>query len=317
MNRNSGRRHHYAAAIAVCAVMLSWSVANRDARAVDVPFVPTPAKVVDAMLAIAKVGANDFLIDLGSGDGRIVIAAAKRFGTRGFGVDIDGALVSQAEREARRQGVSDKVAFYARNLFITDIRKATVITMYLFPQVNMRLRPRLLTELKPGTRIVSHDFDLDNWRPDDKVVVPVPDKPYGAPSSDVYLWIVPANGSGSWRWQMGSGTGARDYEIVLEQRFQMLSGRATAGGQPARLSNARMRGDGIEFALVARIDGSDIRHEFAGRIAGDAIVGTAIMHAPSVQRVEWRATRVASGKMNIEAFVPSSARENHLAQERQ
>jgi ribosomal protein L11 methylase PrmA len=130
----------------------------------DVPpiaYVPTPANVVDTMLNLAKVGANDFLIDLGSGDGRIVIAAAKRFGTRGFGVDIDGVLVGEAQREAQKQGVSDKVAFYARNLFVTDIGQATVITMYLFPQVNMRLRPRLFAELKPGTRIVSRT--ISTW----------------------------------------------------------------------------------------------------------------------------------------------------------
>ena len=299
--------------IAVCAV-LAWGSAGRAALAADVPFVPTPPNVVDAMLALAKVGPADYLIDLGSGDGRIVIAAAKRFGTRGFGVDIDGALVSGAQREAQNQGVSDKVAFYARNLFVTDISRATVITMYLFPQVNMRLRPRFFADLKPGTRIVSHDFDMDNWRPDDRVTVPVPDKPYGPPTSEVYLWIVPENAAGTWRWRLG--TPAREYEVVLDQTFQMLGGRATVGGQPAQVGTGRMRGDTITFALVARVDGRDVRHELAGRVAGDAISGTVTVQGSPVQRLEWSAARSARGKINVEASTSTSAREILMAQEK-
>jgi hypothetical protein len=285
------------------------------ARAADVPYVPTPANVVDTMLDMAKVGADDYLIDLGSGDGRIVIAAAKRFGTRGFGVDIDGALVSQAQREAQKQGVSDKVSFHARNLFITDIGQATVITMYLFPQVNMRLRPRLFTELKPGTRIVSHDFDMDNWQPDAKATVPVPDKPFGAPKSDVFLWIIPANAAGTWRWRLGNGAAARDYEIVLEQTFQMLTGRATVNGQPARIEGGRMRGERIEFVLVARSDDREVRQAFSGRVSGDAVIGTATLHAATVQKLDWSATRVARGKIDFQASAPPPARKIHLVQE--
>lgn len=296
-------------------VLAGACIAGR-ACAADVPYVPTPATVVDTMLNMARIGPNDYLIDLGSGDGRIVIAAAQRFGARGFGVDIDGALVSQAEREARKQGVADKVAFYARNLFITDISKASVLTMYLLPQVNLRLRPRLFTELKPGTRVVSHDFDMDGWEPDDRVTVPVPDKPYGEPKSEVYLWIIPANAAGTWRWRLGGWPAARDYEVVLEQTFQILSGRATVGAQPAQLGNARMRGEAIEFALVARIDGRDVRHDFSGRVSGDAIAGTVAVHETPPQRLVWNAARVARGRMNIEGATPSTARHIDLAQER-
>jgi hypothetical protein len=305
-----------AGAAAWGALALAGVVAMGAASASDVPYVPTPAKVVDTMLSLAGVGPKDYLIDLGSGDGRIVIAAAKRFGTRGFGVDIDGALVDEARREAQKQGVSDKVAFYARNLFITDISRASVITMYLFPQVNMRLRPRLFAELKPGTRIVSHDFDMDEWKPDEKITVPVPDKPYGEPKSDVYLWIIPANAAGTWRWRLGNGAAARDYEIVLEQTFQMLSGRASVASQPARLANARLRGEAIEFALTARIDGREVRHEFSGRVSGDAISGQAVLHATPPQRLEWNAIRVARGRIGLEPSAPSSERDDHLVQER-
>jgi hypothetical protein len=300
--------------LAACFAMLSWGSAERAALGADVPFVPTPPNVVDAMLALGKVGPDDFLVDLGSGDGRIVIAAAKRFGTRGFGVDIDGALVSGAQHEAQRQGVSDKVAFYARNLFVTDISRATVITMYLFPQVNMRLRPRLFTDLKPGTRIVSHDFDMDNWRPDDKITVPVPDKPYGPPRSDVYLWIVPANAAGAWRWRLGAP--AREYEATLEQTFQMLRGKAMVDGQPAPVASGRMRGDAITFTLVARLDGRDVRHEFSGRLAGEAISGTVTVHASQVERLEWNAARAGRGKINIEASAFPAARKIFIAQEK-
>jgi histone methylation protein DOT1 len=299
--------------LAVCA-MLSWGSADHAALGADVPFVPTPPNVVEAMLALGKVGPHDFLVDLGSGDGRIVIAAAKRFGTRGFGVDIDGVLVSGAQHEAQRQGVSDKVAFYTRNLFVTDISRATVITMYLFPQVNMRLRPRFFTELKPGTRIVSHDFDMDSWRPDDRITVPVPDKPYGPPRSEVYLWIVPENAAGTWRWRLGAP--AREHEVTLEQTFQMLGGEATMAGQRVRVENGRMRGEAITFTLVARFDGRDVRHEFAGRLAGEAISGTVTVHASHVERLEWNAVRAARGKINIEASAFPAARRLFIAQEK-
>src|ERR1051325_10877652 len=142
----------------LCACVAGLACAQQS----DVPYVPTPPNVVEAMLEIAKVGPNDYLIDLGSGDGRILITAAKKYGTRGLGVDLDGSLVSDAKREARRQGVADRVEFLEQNLFITDIDKATVLTAYLFPQVNMELRPRLFAELRPGTRVVSHEFDFGN-----------------------------------------------------------------------------------------------------------------------------------------------------------
>ena len=300
---------------ATCLALLAFGHAERAALGADVPFVATPPNVVDAMLALGKVGPDDFLIDLGSGDGRIVIAAARRFGTRGFGVDIDGALVSAAQRAAQSQGVSDKVAFYARNLFVTDISRATVITMYLFPQVNMRLRPRFYAELRPGTRIVSHDFDMDNWRPDDRITVPVPDKPYGPPTSEVYLWIVPENGAGAWRWRLGAP--AREYEARLEQTFQMLSGKAMVDGQAAQIANGRMRGDVISFTLVARLDGRDVRHDFAGRLAGEAVSGTVTVHASPVQRLEWKSARTARGTINIEASAFPSSRGISIAQENQ
>jgi hypothetical protein len=275
------------------------------AQAADVPYVATPQNVVDAMLELAQVGPNDFLIDLGSGDGRIVITAAKKYGARGFGVDLDGALVSEARREAQRQGVTDKAEFYARNLFITDIAKATVLTTYLFSQVNIELRPRVFSELKPGTRVVSHEFDFGNWKPDAHVRVPVPRKPYGPPSSDVYLWIVPANAAGRWQWRVPVDGVVVEWEALLGQTFQALAGSARAGGNAARIESAKMRGDEISLVLVADVNQAPLRYELHGRIEGDSIRGT-MRVSGTQQELDWQATRVSRGKINIEAAAGAS-----------
>lgn len=160
------------------------------AKELDTPFVTTPQNVVDAMLELAQVRAGDRLLDLGSGDGRIVITAAKRFGVPGLGVEIDPRLVERARQNALREGVADKVRFEIQDLFDTDLTQATVITLYLLPDVNEMLKPRLL-KLKPGTRIVSHDWGMRDWVPEREIVVEAPGKTVGlAKSSRLTLWIV-------------------------------------------------------------------------------------------------------------------------------
>ncbi|HEY0336698.1 MAG TPA: methyltransferase domain-containing protein [Burkholderiales bacterium] len=295
-------RRQVCASLSVIFALCVAAVAPRlaSAQAADVPYVPTPMIVVEAMLNIAKVGPDDFLIDLGSGDGRIVITAATKYGARGFGVDLDGALVSEARREAQRRGVNDRVEFYARNLFITDIDRATVLTSYLFPRVNMQLRPRIFNELRPGTRVVSHEFDFGNWKPDGHVHVAVPGKRYGPPSSEVYLWIVPANAAGEWRWHITMDGSTVECELALAQTFQMLEGSARAGGRPARLERAKLEGDEIFVVLVADVNGREVRQELSGRIRGDTIRGTARVE-DTAGDAEWQATRVTRGKINIDA----------------
>ena len=256
------------AAAALLVALPALSLAADQHPHADVPFVPTPPGVVDAMLGLAGIGPEDFVIDLGSGDGRIVIAAAKLRGARGTGVEIDGALVWDARREAQREGVAGRVEFIEQSLFLSEIGQATVITMYLSPRLMMQLRPRLFAELKPGTRIVSHDFDMESWRPDARVTVPVPDKPYGPPSSEVYLWIIPANAAGAWRWRSSDGAAAVEYELTLSQTFQMLEGKALIGGQPGRLEGGGMRGAEIRLMLTAEVGGRTLRHEFSGRVEG-------------------------------------------------
>jgi precorrin-6B methylase 2 len=155
-------------------------------RTPDVPYVPTHERVVAEMLKVANVGKNDVLYDLGSGDGRIVITAAKQFGTRGVGIDIDPERIKDANENAKKAGVADRTRFILGDIFEADFTEATVVTMYLLQDVNMRLRPKLLKDLKPGTRIVSHNYDLGDWKPQRTIKVTLPDGDHW-----VYYWIVP------------------------------------------------------------------------------------------------------------------------------
>jgi len=285
-------------AAALLATLPGLSLAADQHPHADVPYVPTPPGVVAVMLGIAGVGPEDYIIDLGSGDGRIVIAAAKQRGARGTGVEIDGALVGAARHEAQREGVAGRVEFMEQSIFVAEIGQATVIMMYLYPRLMLQLRPRLFAELRPGTRIVSHDFDMESWRPDARVTVPVPDKPYGPPSSEVYLWIIPANAAGAWQWRSSDGAAAVEYELTLSQSFQMLEGKALIGGQPGRLEGGRMRGDEIRLMLIAEAGGRTLRHEFSGRVDGDAINGK--VRLPGGSELDWRAKRVKRGNINTQ-----------------
>jgi hypothetical protein len=167
--------------------------AGQERPSLDVPFVPTPEQVVETMLEVAKVTKDDVLYDLGSGDGRIVITAAKKYGIRGVGYDLDPERVKEARDNARAAGVADRVRFEVQNVFDADFREATVVTMYLLPAVNLKLRPRILGELRPGTRVVSHDFDMGDWTPEKTVTV----TGAGGREHTVYLWVVPPRKGGS------------------------------------------------------------------------------------------------------------------------
>jgi SAM-dependent methyltransferase len=195
-------------------------------RGEEVPFITSPDNVTLEMLRIAGVGPGDHVIDLGSGDGRIVILAAQRFGATGLGVEIVPELVTESTAHARDAGVADRVQFRVQDLFDTDLAPATVVTMYLLPEVNLQLRPRLLA-LKPGTRIVSHDWDLGDWAPDETTTLAVPDKQVGRDkTSRVHLWVVPAAVAGLWcpaRPELGT--------LRLEQAYQQVTGRISRGEQ--------------------------------------------------------------------------------------
>jgi hypothetical protein len=243
-------------------------------------------------LQMARVSANDYLIDLGSGDGRIVVAAASQYGARGFGVDINPVRVSEALENARISKVTDKVAFYQRDLFQTDLTQATVISMYLLPRVNLELRPKLL-ELKPGTRIVSHDFSMDDWKPDAHVQIYSKEKYSGAGGdSEIYLWVVPARVAGDWRWELPLRGKPQTYAVTLSQTFQMVSGSVAVNGRAVPLQNAKLAGDELSFSFTAELGSGPVKHEFRGRVTGDHIDGAASLSGGRAQaRYEWSAGR--------------------------
>jgi SAM-dependent methyltransferase len=241
----------------------------------EAPYIRTPQVVVDKMLDLAEVGPDDFLIDLGSGDGRIVITAAQMRGARGFGVELDPKLVEASNAAARNAGVAERVRFFARDLFDTDIREATVLTLYLLPEVNLQLRPRILAQLKPGTRVVSHDWDMGEWQPDAKAVLEGLVKPVmPIQASSVYLWIVPARVAGSWRLQLEGAGAEESMEIEFTQRFQEISGVAKRTRGRTLLQSVHLRGAEIRFAVIDEARRPSVPLQFFGRVFGDTMEGS-------------------------------------------
>jgi hypothetical protein len=281
------------------AALAALSIAPALALEPRVPYVPTPQEVVDRMLEVAKVGPHDYLIDLGSGDGRIVVTAARKFGTRGFGVDLNPERIRESNENARRAGVTEKVAFYQRDLFETSLGSATVITMYLLPQVNIELRPRLL-DLKPGTRLVSHDFDMGDWKPDTHLKLDSQEKYGGAGgTSEIFLWIVPARVAGLWQWELPVSGRNLVYEVKLDQKYQAIAGSISVEGRPVKLQNARVRGEEIRFSFTADVNGSPVKHDFIGKVAGDAVNGSARLSGARMQgQHDWSARRIAPAALS-------------------
>lgn len=230
----------------------------------DVIWVPTPEELVEAMLDMAKVTPNDFLIDLGSGDGRIVIAAAKR-GVRAMGFEYNPDMVALSRKNAEKAGVADKATFVNADLFESDFSKATVITMYLLPHLNLKLRPKLL-EMKPGTRIVSHAFTMGEWEADQKVEMEY---------RTAYLWIVPAKVEGLWKWKEDAGLA----ELKASQQFQTVSGTLKINGKERAFKDAKVEGDRISFSSGDR--------EYSGRVNGKAIEGVVRVNG---REQKWTAT---------------------------
>lgn len=251
------RRHRASAALAA----IAWTFAPGAALAQDeVPFITTPDNVTLAMLQLASVTPKDFVIDLGSGDGRIVITAARRFGARGLGVEISPDLVARSRENARAAGVAERVEFRVQDLFKTDLSTAQVITMYLLSEVNLQLRPRLLA-LAPGTRIVSHDWDMGEWQPDRSITLDVPEKTIGREKrSTVHLWVVPAQVHGLWCTAGGS--------LAITQRFQTFSATLSADGAdaPTVVFDGRVAADSLHAgtepaaaALTLRVMGQALQ----------------------------------------------------------
>jgi SAM-dependent methyltransferase len=232
----------------------------------DVIWVPTPQALVDKMLDMAKVTPQDYVVDLGSGDGRTVITAAKR-GAKALGIEYNPDMVELSKRNAAKEGLAEKAKFIKADIFESDFSDATVVTLFLLPSLNVKLRPKLL-EMKPGTRVVSNSFDMENWMPDETA-----DAVDGCTSyCRALFWIVPAKVAGTWQSAQG--------ELKLEQTFQMVTGTLKSASGTATIANGRLAGDRLTFTA------GDI--QYAGKVAADTIEGTGTTGG---KETPWRATR--------------------------
>lgn len=302
--RRSMRIRNLLPPVAVASVFAAPVLADYEPQA---PYVPTVEEDVELMLDLADVGPGDYVIDLGSGDGRIVIAAAKR-GVYGHGVEIDPDLVAEARRNARAAGVSERVTFVEGDLFAADIAGASVVTLYLFPEVNIALRPKLLAELAPGTRVVSNSFDMGDWQPDLRDLS-------ARSSGGILLWIVPASVGGDWTLEIEDESSGAAYALRIEQRYQEIdvrfdqrevaevgdaAGRGSrafhGGGSPAArdaehrfpVAEERLHGDRLSFLAEA----GGRAYAFSGRVDGDTMSGYVVVRDAAGERLRrWHASR--------------------------
>jgi SAM-dependent methyltransferase len=294
-----GRRAYLACLLATAApaTLISQQAPGAPAvprRAPDVHFVPTEAAMVRAMLRVAQVGNKDVVYDLGCGDGRIVIAAVKQYqAARGVCVDIDPVRIAESKRNADTAGVSKRIRFHEGDLFEMDLRDATVVTLYLLPALNERLRPKLFRELRPGTRIVSNSFDMGDWKADSVLKA----NPASQFFNYAYFWVIPADVAGSWKITLkgseaSEGEAETSYNLEVEQRYQHLSGTASAGQRKVGIEELSVRGDRLKFVLSDSVAGKPRELRFTGRVTDGRAQGT-VKGLPGVR--SWSAVRTERG----------------------
>ena len=242
----------------------------------DVVWVPTPDEVVERMLNAAQTKPEDYVIDLGAGDGKIAIAAAKKFGARSLGVEYNPDMVALAQRNAQAAGVLGKAQIVQGDIFTTDFTQATVLTMYLLPSLNMKLRPQILA-MRPGTRVVTHAFNMEDWEPDEASDVD---------GRRVYLWVVPASVAGRWAMELSGAGGSDKLSLNFDQRYQKIEGVAYLGSTLAGLREPRLSGFRISFAYV---DNHGARRDFTGRVTGATMEGS--FRTDGGQDGRWSATK--------------------------
>lgn len=290
----------------------AWGEAQVKQKRPEVPYVPTPEDVVAEMLKMADVGENDILYDLGCGDGRIVITAAKELGCRGVGVDIDPVRIQESRINAGNAGVLDRVKFIQNDLFEVDISEASVVTLYLLSRVNLRLRPKLFRELKPGTRVVSHDFSMGEWEPERTSVIE--EKVDYVPFQDsrfiddywnkhtVYFWTIPTNVSGSWGWTVPSLAGDIPFRLEIDQTFQKIRGKAFLGSTsiPLEIKNGEIIGDRLEFMLEGKVRSGKEKIHFSGIAKNHRVLGFVRVEGKPDFEAKWEAKRDPSTRKNIE-----------------
>lgn len=252
-------------------IVLLFSFFDAAAQKLDVAYVPTPDFVVERMLDMANIGRGDYVIDLGCGDGRINIAAAKR-GAYGHGVDLDPAMVKKARENAEKAGVADRLVFWEENIYDTDFSRATVIAMYLFPSINLKLRPKLLNELEPGTRIVSHDFGMDDWKPDKQIG--------RMENHAALLWIVPAKVEGNWTWNLMGD----EFKMSVKQKFQEIEIDFVSESTTYKIEDSLLSGKRISF--TATDDSNKKKFVFSGGVEDGRIEGFVQIHDGDKKTVE-------------------------------
>jgi len=249
----------------------------------DVVFATTPHRVVREMLKLAGVTKDDIVYDLGSGDGRIVIAAAKDFGARGVGVELDPELVVESTENARKAGVGERVRFIREDIFVADIREASVVALYMLPELNKQLTPKFFRELKPGARVVAHRFGAGDWKPDMLLA---------AFDTTVRLWVIPANASGEWKIAFRNEKATKEYMLSLRQRYQMLTGTIRDGEREFALQDARLYGEEIALKVEDTVEGRPLQMKMEGVVRGDSMEGTAsVAGGRSPGAYMWKGTR--------------------------
>ena len=287
--------------------LLFLSRAPAQQKEPEVPYVSTPDEVVAEMLRIANVDKDDVLYDLGCGDGRIVITAAKMYGCRGIGIDIDPERIRESRENAIKAGVSDRVQFIQMDLFEAEIREASVVTLYLLSGVNFRLRPKLFRDLSPGSRVVSHEFSMGKWEPD--ATSSVKAENYRDPylfnywdeqiadywrTHNVYLWIIPGNVKGTWKLTIPDIAGKNEFTLRFDQEFQRVRGQAleSASAIPVFIKDVEIRGNMMHFTLEGKLKGSTESMHFEGTIQGNTMRGTMdIEGGPEKGKIKWTARR--------------------------
>jgi SAM-dependent methyltransferase len=295
-------------------ILLSRAVAQQ--KKPEVPFVPTPDEAVAEMLRMANVGKDDVLYDLGCGDGRIVITAAKKFGCRGVGIDIDPRRIEESRRNAIEAGVSDIVQFIQMDLFEAEIREATVVTLYLLSEVNLRLRPKLFRELSPGTRVVSHEFSMGKWEADATSSVRTED--YKDPyifdywyeqiddywrEHNILFWVIPGNVNGTWKLTIPDISGKNEFTLRFDQKFQRVRGETLEGASSTIvfIKDGKITGNVLQFTLERNLEGRAVRMNFKGSVQGNAMRGTLeIEGGPAKRSLKWKAKRDLSTLRRID-----------------
>ncbi len=252
------------------------------------PYVPTPQVVVDQMLRFASVSQTDYVMDLGSGDGVIVLTAARQMKASGMGLEIDPALVQMANNTAKKFGVSDRATFQVQDVFKADLSKATVVTLYLLPGMMMNLRNKIYDELRPGARVVSHDYHFGDWEADERITFDVPEKEpiNGIPSATLYLWTIPAKVGGVWHIKVGGA--AQQREVEFSQTFHVANA-TLLNARGNGISEVSVKGEAITFSIW----NGAVRHHYRGRVKGSTMSGMVNLDGREAQ---WQAARTSAFK---------------------